>query len=61
MPLVETKDFNALIDNKEFFVQPVKCKQETYQRLIEKSRNHDYATGNLLDFCIIKIAKSSLV
>ena len=50
MPLVETKDFNALIDNKEFFVQPVKCKQETYQKLIERSRNHDYATGNLLDF-----------
>ena len=36
MPLVETKDFNALISNKEFFVQPVKCKQEKYQKLIEK-------------------------
>ena len=26
MPLVEIKDFNALIDNKPFFHQPVKTK-----------------------------------
>ena len=39
MPLVEIKSFNALIDNKPFFDQP-----------IEMSRNNDYATGNLLDF-----------
>ena len=30
MPLVEIKDFNALIDNKPFFDQPVKKKQEAY-------------------------------
>ena len=29
IPLVEIKDFNALIDNKSFFDQPVKNKQET--------------------------------
>ena len=28
MPLVEIKDFNALIDSKPFFDQPVKSKQE---------------------------------
>ena len=28
IPLVEIKDFNALIDNKPFFDQPVKNKQE---------------------------------
>ena len=38
MPLVEIKDFNALIE----------C--ETYVKPIEVSRNDDYATGNLLDF-----------
>ena len=27
MPLVEIKDFNALIDNKLFFDQPTKNKQ----------------------------------
>ena len=50
MPLVEIKDFNALIDNKPFFDQPVKNKQEAYEKLIEMSKNDDYRTGNLLDF-----------
>ena len=30
--LVEIKDFNALIDNKPFFDQPVKNKQEAYEK-----------------------------
>ena len=50
MPLVEIKDFNALIENKPFFDQPVKNKQEAYEKLIEMSRNDDYTTGNLLDY-----------
>ena len=49
MPLVEIKDFNALIDNKPFFDQPVKNKQEAYEKLNEMSRN-DYTTENLLDY-----------
>ena len=32
MLLVEIKDFNALIDNKSFFEQPVKSKQEVYEK-----------------------------
>ena len=40
MPLVEIKDFNALIDNKQFFDQPVKNKQEAYEKLVEMSRNN---------------------
>ena len=31
MTLGEIKDLNALIDNKPFFGQPVKNKQETYE------------------------------
>ena len=50
MLLVEIKDFNALIDNKPFFGQAVKNKQETHKKLIEMSKNDDYTTGNLLDF-----------
>ena len=50
MPLVEIKYFNALIDNKPFFDQPVKNKQEAYEKLIEISKNKDYTTGNLLDY-----------
>ena len=50
MPLVEIKDFNALTDNKPFFDQPVKNKQEAYEKLIEMSKKVDYTTGNFLDF-----------
>ena len=50
MSLVEIKNFNALIDNKPFFDQPVKNKQEAYEKLIEMSRNNDYTIGNLLGY-----------
>ena len=50
MPLVETNNFNALVDNKPFFGQPVKGKQKAYEELIEMSRNNDYTTWGLLDF-----------
>ena len=50
MPLLKIKDFNALIDKKPFFDQPVKNKQEAYEKCIEMSRNDDYTTRNLLDF-----------
>ena len=35
MPLVEIKDFNALIDNKPFFDQPVKNRQEADEKPVE--------------------------
>ena len=38
MPLVEIKDFNVLIDNKPFFDQHVKNKQETYEKKVVMSR-----------------------
>ena len=50
MPLIEIKDFYALIDNKPFFEQSVKNNQEAYEKRIEISRNGDYTIGNLLDF-----------
>ena len=50
MSLVEIKDFNAVINNKPFFDQPVKNKQEAYKKLIEMARNDDYTTENLLDY-----------
>ena len=50
MPLVEIKDFNALIDKKPFFEQSVNKKQEAYEKLVKMSRDDDYTTGNLLDF-----------
>ena len=47
---VEIKGLNALIGNKPFFNQHVKSKQEVYEKLIEMSRNDDYATRIFLDF-----------
>ena len=44
------KYFNALIGNKPFFDQPLKRKQEAYEKLIEMSRSSYYITGNLLDY-----------
>ena len=46
---VEIKDFNLLIDRKSFFYTPVINKEETYEKIIEKSKNI-YTTGNLLDY-----------
>ena len=50
IPLLETIHSNALIDNKPLFDQPVKNKQEAYEKLIEMSRNDEYTTENLLDY-----------
>ena len=38
MLLVEIKDFNVLIDNKSFFDQPIKNKQESYEKLIKMKK-----------------------
>ena len=35
MPLVEIKDFNALIENKPFFDQPVKTNKERMKSLLK--------------------------
>ena len=50
MSLVEIKDFNALIDNKQFFDQAVTNKEGLYEKLVEMSRNDDYTTRNLLNY-----------
>ena len=52
-PNVEIKDFNVLIDGKSFFDVPIKNKEETYEKIIEMSKNNDYTTGNLLYYEII--------
>ena len=35
MPLVEIKDFRALISNKPFFYQPMKNKLEAYEKPVK--------------------------
>ena len=33
-----------------FFDVPIKNKEETYEKIIEKSKNNYYTTGTLLDY-----------
>ena len=44
VPSVEIKYFDALIDGKPFFEIPLKNKEETYEAVIEMSKNKDYTT-----------------
>ena len=46
IPPVEIKNFDALIYNKLFFIQPVKNRQEAYEKL-QMSKNDDCLTENL--------------
>ena len=54
VPNVEIKDFNVWIDGKNFFDLPVKNEEEAYEKIIERSGNNEYTTGNLLDFAYCK-------
>ena len=47
VPKVEIKDFNVLIDGKQFFEIPIRNKEQAYESIIEMSKSYDYTTGNL--------------
>ena len=47
---VEIKYFTLLIDGKSFLDVPINSKEETYEKIIEMSKNNDYTTGNLLRY-----------
>ena len=53
VPNVRIKDFNVLIDGKNFFDLPVK-NEEGYEKVFDISNNNGYTTGNLLDFAYFK-------
>ena len=46
VPNAEIKDYNVLTDGKSFFDLPVKNEKETYEKIIEITRNNDYTTSN---------------
>ena len=50
LPKVMVKDYNVIIDKLAFFDLPIKTEEEAYERIIDISRNNEYATGNLLDY-----------
>ena len=56
LPNVEIKDYNVMIDGKNFFDQPVKNNKVTYEniRKIATGQADDYTAGCLLDHIYFK-------
>ena len=54
LPRVMVKDFNVIIDKLAFFDLPIKTEEEAYEKIIDISKNSEYATGNLLDYDYFK-------
>ena len=56
IPNVEIKDYNVMIDGKNFFDQPIKNNKVTYEniRKIAIGQGDDYTTGCLLDYTYFK-------
>ena len=56
LPKVEIKDYNDMIDGRNFFDQPINSINKTYEniRKIATGKGEDYATGCLLDFPCFK-------
>ena len=54
------KDYNVMIDGRNFFDQPIDSMAKTYEniRKIATGQGNDYTTGCLLDYsCFKKITK----
>ena len=56
IPKVEIKDYNVIIDGRNFFDQPIKNDLKTYDniRKIATDQGDDYTTGCLLDYIYFK-------
>ena len=51
---VMVKHYNVIIDKLACFDLPIKTEEETYEKIIDISRNNEYTTGNLLDYDYFK-------
>ena len=54
LPRIMNKDYNVIIDKLAFFDLPIKTEEEAYEKIIDISRNNEYAIGNLLDYDYFK-------
>ena len=56
IPNIEIKDYNVIMDGKNFFDQPIKDNEVTYEdiREITTDQGDDYTTGCLLDYIYFK-------
>ena len=54
--ITRSKSYNAMIDGKNFFDQPLKSNMKTYDniRIIATSQEDDYTTGCSLDYNYFK-------
>ena len=50
LPNVMVKDYNVIINKLALFDLLIKTEEETYEKIIDISRNNEYTTGNLLDY-----------
>ena len=56
LPKVEIKDYNVMIDGRNFFDQPIHSMSKTYEniRKIATGKGDDYTTGCVLDYPYFK-------
>ena len=56
LPKVEIKDYNVMIDGRNFFDQPINSMSKTYEniRKIATGKGDDYTTGCLSDYSYFK-------
>ena len=55
LPVLKIKDYNAVIDEKKLFDQPVKSDKRTYDiKKIATAQGNDYTVGCLLDYLYFK-------
>ena len=56
LPKVEIKDYNIMIDGRNFFDQPINSMNKTYEniRKIATGKGDDYTTGCLLGYPYFK-------
>ena len=56
LPKVKIKDYNVIIDGRNFFDQPINSMNKTYEniRKIATGKGDDYTTGCLLDYPYFK-------
>ena len=59
LPNVETKDYNVMIEGKNFFDQPVKNNKITYENITKTAtcQRDDYTTDCLLDYTLKIVTK----
>ena len=56
LPKVEIKDYNVMIDGRNFFDQPINSMNKTYENIRKNAtgKRDDYTTGCLLDYSYFK-------